>query len=79
MVPRWQPQRQYNPGDRAALWGAFRYTPGKDVVRAPMTLSTLPYSMDQLVRVFTDMSDAGGKLALMWDRVMATVPFAVKR
>jgi hypothetical protein len=78
IVSAWQPQRVFNPGNREQLWGAFRYTPDKDVVRATMTLSTLPFSMDQLTWSFLDMSDAGGRLALMWDRQMAAVSFGVK-
>jgi DUF2911 family protein len=77
IVSAWQPQRFFNPANREQLWGAFGYTPAKDVVRAPMTLSTLPFSMDQLTWSFIDMSDSGGKLAIMWDRQMATVPFSV--
>ena len=49
----------------------------KDVVRAPMTLTTLPYSVDQLTWAFLDMTDAGGRLALMWDTQMAVVPFTI--
>ena len=40
-----------------------------------MTLGTLPYSIDQLTWDFLDMSDGGGKLGIMWDRVVASVPF----
>jgi hypothetical protein len=46
-------------------------------VRAPMTLITLPYVTEQLTWEFLDMSDAGGTLALRWDRIMATVRFTV--
>lgn len=77
IVSAWQPQRVYDPNNREQLWGSYRYTPDKDVVRAPMTLSTLPFSMDQLTWSFIDMSNAGGKIAIMWDRMMAAVPFAV--
>ena len=70
-------RRSFNPGNRKQLWGAFGYTPDKDVVRAPMTLTTLPYSVDQLTWAFLDMTDAGGRMALMWDRQMAAVPFSV--
>jgi hypothetical protein len=79
IVSNWQPQRFYNPANREELWGAFRYTPDKDIVRMPMALSTLPYSMDQLTWAFLDMTDAGGKIALMWDKVMATAPFTVAK
>jgi len=42
-----------------------------------MTLGTLPFSAEQLSWAFTDMSDAGGKLTIMWDKVVASVPFKV--
>ena len=77
IVSNWQPQRFFNPNNREQLWGSFGYTPAKDVVRAKMTLSTLPFSMDQMTWSFIDMSDKGGRLALMWDKVMAAVPFLV--
>lgn len=77
IVSNWQPQRVFNPNNRDQLWGAFGYTPAKDVVRARMTMTTLPFSMDQMTWSFLDMSDAGGRLALMWDTVMAAVPFRV--
>lgn len=77
IVSNWAAQTTYNPANREALWGAFGYTPAKDVVRAPMTLTTLPYSVDELTWMFTDMSDAGGKIAIMWDRQMAATAFKV--
>lgn len=77
IVSDWEPQTRFNPADKTRLWGSYGYTPDKDVVRAPMTLTTLPYSVDQLTWLFLDMSDNGGTLALMWDRVMATVAFTV--
>ena len=79
IVSSWPAQTTYNPANTKALWGSFGYTPAKDVVRVPMTLSTLPVSIDQLTWAFTDMSDAGGKLTIMWDRVMASSPFSVAR
>jgi Protein of unknown function (DUF2911) len=49
--------------------------PDKDVVRAPMKLETLPRSVDQLTWQFLDMSDAGGLMAIEWDKTRASVPF----
>lgn len=77
IVSDWQPQQRFNPGDKTKLWGAFGYTRDKDVVRAPMTLVSLPYSVEQLTWEFVDMSDSGGTIAFMWDRNRATVPFTV--
>jgi hypothetical protein len=42
-----------------------------------MKLETLPHSVEQLTWEFVDMSDAGGSLAIVWDKVMASVPFKV--
>ena len=77
IVSGWQPQQQYNPGDKTKLWGSFGYTRAKDVVRAPMKLTMLPYSTEELTWEFIDMSDRGGTIALRWDHVMATVTFTV--
>jgi hypothetical protein len=40
-------------------------------------MTTLPFSMDQMTWSFIDMSDKAGRLAIMWDTVMAAVPFSV--
>ena len=77
IVSSWPAQTTYDPSNRNALWGAFNYTPARDIVRAPMTLATLPYSVDQLTWIFTDMSSAGGKMTIMWDKQAASVPFKV--
>jgi hypothetical protein len=37
----------------------------------------LPYSVDELTWSFVDMSDSGGKMAIMWDKQMASIPFKV--
>jgi len=42
-----------------------------------MTTVTLPFSVEQLTWAFTDMSEAGGKIALMWEKTTASVPFSV--
>jgi hypothetical protein len=77
VVSSWDAQQTYDPNNKAALWGAYNYTPDKDVVRAPMTLQTLPHSFEELSWDFVDMTDAGGAIALMWDKNLATVPFRI--
>ena len=77
VVSTWPAQTRFDPNNKDALWGSYNYTPDKDVVRAPMTLTTLPASIEQLTWVFSDMSDAGGKMTIMWDKNMASVPFKV--
>src|ERR1043166_6512971 len=59
------------------VYGAYGYTPDKDVVRAPMKMTTLPFSVDQLTWDFTDMSDTAGSMTIMWAKTAASVPFRV--
>jgi hypothetical protein len=77
ILSSWEAQTTYDPNNKAQVFGAYGYTPDKDVVRAPMTLATLPMSVDQLTWNFTDMTDAGGRLTIMWDKTAASVPFKV--
>lgn len=77
VLSSWAAQAKFDKADKTALWGAYGYTPDKDVVRAPMTLSTLPNTVEELTWNFVDMTDKGGKLAIMWDKTMATVAFTI--
>jgi hypothetical protein len=78
VVSAWAPQTEYyDPNNKEALWGAYGYTPEKDVVRARMTLETLSHAIEQLTWNFADLSEAGGVLTIMWDKFLATVPFKV--
>jgi len=75
ILSSWPAQEKYDPNNKAALWGSYGYTPDKDVLRAAMKLDTLPFSMDQFTIAFIDMTADGGKLAMMWDKTVATVSF----
>ena len=77
IVSNWAAQEKYDPNNKEALWGSFGYTPDKDVVRVPMTLAKMPMSMEELTWAFVDMTPTGGKLAIMWDTVAASVPFTI--
>ena len=59
------------------MWGAYNYTPDKDVLRVPMTVGAIPMAIDQLSIGFVDVTAAGGTLAIWWDKTQATVPFTV--
>jgi hypothetical protein len=71
----WPAQEKYDPKNKEALWGSYGYTPDKDVLRAAMKVETLPFSMDQFTIAFADMTVDGGKLAMMWDKTLATASF----
>jgi hypothetical protein len=70
-----QAQATYDPNDKVKLWGSYGYTPDKDVARIPMKVEALPYSVEELTYVFTDVTAAGATLRLMWDTVTASVTF----
>lgn len=75
IVSRWPAQLTYDFDDRDALWGAYEYTPDRDVVRVPMTVETLDQSFDQLSWQFLDVTADGVTLALLWERTLASVRF----
>jgi hypothetical protein len=79
IVSTWPAQTTYDYENKSALWGAYDYTPDRDVVRAPMRVERLSHSFDQLSWQFLDMSEAGGRLAMIWDRKLASVAFSVTR
>ena len=77
IVSSWAAQQKFDANNKEALWGAYNYTPAKDVVRAPMKLEVNPHVREQLTWEFVDMSDAGGAMAISWGTVIASVPFKI--
>ena len=77
ILSTWPAQTKYDPGNKAALWGSFGYTPDRDVVRAPMKVAALDVSIDQLAWEFVDMTNDAGEIAIVWDKTMASVGFKV--
>lgn len=78
VISTWPAQLNgFNTDDKTALFGAYDYTPDKDVVRTPMTLEVLPHSFEQLSWEFLDVTDTGGRLALLWDEQLASVSFTI--
>jgi Protein of unknown function (DUF2911) len=73
-----QPRAEkFDDPDKTKLYATSNYDPKFDVVRAPMTMLTPKASIDQFTIGFVDMSDAGGKLAMAWEKTAAMVPFTV--
>jgi hypothetical protein len=79
ILSTWPAMINYDHRNTAAVFGAYGYTPEKDVVRTPMTVEKLPYAFDQLSWQFVDITDQGGRLAVVWDRQLASVPFRIQR
>ncbi len=77
ILSTWKAQTRYDPNNKAEIWGAYGYTPDKDVVRAPMRMETLPHAHAQMSWEFLDMTETGGSLAVMWEKTMGAVAFKV--
>ena len=78
IVSTLQAQTQgFDEDDPDSVFGAYSYTPDRDLVRVQMKLETLPYSHDQLHWEFLDITPTGGRLAMIWADRMASVPFSV--
>ena len=75
IVSTWPIQKEFDPKEKNALWGAYGYTPDKDVLRVPMKVETLPFSVDQLTWTFLDMKNDGGRLALLWGNTLGSTAF----
>lgn len=78
IVSSWGAKTSGREQNADALWGSFGYTPDKDIARVAMKVDKLPFSLEQLTWSFVDITPQGGKLALMWDNVVATAPFTVR-
>src|SRR5436190_10008564 len=68
IVSRWPAQTTYDESNKAGLWGAYEYTPDRDIVRTPMRIERLPHAYEQMSWEFLDLTPKGGLIALLWDR-----------
>ena len=79
IISSWGAKTSNNDKTPDTLWGAYGYTPDKDMVRVPMTVTKLPVKFEQLTWAFTDMTTDGGKITVIWDDIAASVPFKVAK
>ena len=75
----WGVKQSFREENPDALWGAYGYTPDRDVLRTTMMVATHPVSAEQLIITFTDMTQEGGHLTVWWDDQIATSPFSVSK
>ena len=75
IVSSWAAQQRMDQKDKTALWGAYGYTPEKDVARVPMKIEALPFSVEELTWAFLDLTTDGGRMAISWATTVASVAF----
>ena len=73
----WGVKQNFTDEDDDALWGAYGYTPERDVMRTTMSVTTTTTSQDQLIIGFRNMTqEDGGEMFFYWDNQLASVPVA---
>jgi hypothetical protein len=70
-------QEKYDANEKVKTFGAYNYDTKYDVVRVPMKMVTPQVSVDQFTIAFVDVTEKGGKLAMVWEKTAAVVPFTV--
>ena len=55
------------------LFGAYNYDPSRDVLRAPMTVRTVPDAVEQLTIGFVNVTASGATLRVAWDTTVASI------
>ena len=70
-------QAKFDPNEKKATVGAYNYDPKFDLVRVPMQMAKPAFSVDQFTIAFVDVTDQGGKLAMVWEKTGGVVPFKV--
>ncbi len=75
VLSRWAAQTTYDYENKEALFGAYYYTPEKDLLRTPMKVRDGDVSFEQLSWQFADIGDGRGTLVLLWDQKVASVEF----
>ena len=79
IISNWGAKDGFREDNPDALWGAYEYTPDRDVLRTSMSVTTSDTSSDQMVILFTDMTADGGMLTVWWDDQMASTAFSLAR
>jgi hypothetical protein len=70
-------QQNYDSNEKISTFGAYNYDPKYDVLRVPMKMTVPQVSVDQFTIAFVDMTQKGGKLAMVWEKTRALVEFTV--
>lgn len=68
-------QQNYDANEKAATYGSYNYDPKFDVLRAPMKMVVPQVAVDQFTIAFVDVTEKGGKLAMVWEKTAAFVEF----
>lgn len=71
-------QPKFNPDDKTNLYGATNHDPKYEVVRVPMTVSSIGLSIEQFTIGFIDAASGTVSLAMWWDTTMAVAKLGVR-
>lgn len=78
IVSNHEPKLTPNRDDDGKVWGAYGYDASQDVFRVPMMVAPpIDFAMDQLTWYFTEVTEGGGTLNIIWDKTIAQAAFTV--
>ena len=77
IVSSHKPQLKYDPNNKTEIWGAYGYDAKNDVLRVPMQLGEIPFSLEELTWGFSDVTDKSAVLNFWWDKATASVPITL--
>lgn len=72
-------QPKYDPNDKVNLYGAYNHDAKFEVVRAPMQVHSLDYSLEQFTITFVDVTASQVGLAMAWENTTAVVPLEIAK
>jgi hypothetical protein len=70
-------QQKYDKENKTDTWGSYNYDQKFDVLRAPMTVSKNAATIDQFTIQFVNVTDAGGRLQMLWENTVGSVAFKI--
>jgi Ni/Co efflux regulator RcnB len=68
---------KWDPNEKVATSGSYNYDPKYDLVRVPMRIDSIPFTIDQLTFGFVDVTERGGTLGMWWGTQQAMVDFRI--
>ncbi|BCS32105.1 hypothetical protein TBR22_A13140 [Luteitalea sp. TBR-22] len=72
-------QPKYDPKDKVNLYGTYNYDPKFDVVRVPMLVDSVEYSVEQFMITFINATDTSVVMAMAWENTAALAELTVAK
>jgi hypothetical protein len=72
-------QPKYDPNDKTRLYGSYNYETKFDVVRTPMQVDSVDYSIDQFTITILNVTESSFALAMAWENTVASAQIGIAK